>query len=131
MIHTNAGILGTSIAVANCSFFPNGGTFQPGCPVETKPQCDHARSWHYYAESVRAKEPIFDAIKCNNYLEFKLFNCSFDPPLSNMGYHASLECNGNYYLQTNEKFPFSRGIFGLQFYPFDDTDRQTEDKHLN
>lgn len=44
-----------------------------------------------------------------------------------MGFHASIECNGVYYLQTNPTFPFSRGVFGIQYYPGIDTDRQIEE----
>lgn len=90
-------------------------------------KCHHARSWLYYAESVASKYPTFDAVQCNNYDEFKNLNCNRDTPPSNMGYHADVDCSGIYYLQTNPKFPFSRNVFGIQYYPAIDSDRLVEE----
>lgn len=89
-----------------------------------EPHCDHARSWHYYAESVENEEPTFDSIRCENFSEFKALNCTDSESITYMGYYAPIDCSGEYYLQTNTKSPFSRGVFGLQYYPSIDTDRQ-------
>lgn len=88
--------------------------------------CHHARSWRFYAESVASRDPAFDAIKCDNYDEFKKLNCNIDAPPSYMGYYADVECSGIYYLQTNPTSPFSRRVFGIQYYPAIDHDRGIE-----
>lgn len=124
IIHTNAGVLGAVISVGNCDFWPNGGISQPGCSTyASDPLCDHARSWYYYAESVEEERPSFDAIQCSSYSDFKHLNCIESTSITYMGFHAPMECSGEYYLQTNSKSPFSRGVFGLQYYPAIDTDR--------
>ncbi|XP_070491648.1 lipase member H-A-like [Chironomus tepperi] len=123
IIHTNAGVLGSSVSVGNCDFWPNGGSFQPGCAVNSIINCDHKRSWMYYAESVASMEPKFNAIVCEDYKNFKKLNCS-DNLTSFMGFYASENCSGVYYLQTNNDFPYSRGVFGLLYSPLVDIDRQ-------
>ena len=36
VIHTNAGVLGTSQRVGDIDFYPNGGEHQPGCSIDCK-----------------------------------------------------------------------------------------------
>lgn len=72
-----------------------------------------------------AEKPIFDAVQCGSYDDFKQLNCNSDSFSTNyMGFHATSDCSGVYYLQTNENSPYSRGIFGLQYYPDNDSDRE-------
>lgn len=123
IIHTNAGILGSSVSVGNCDFWPNGGTLQPGCSNKIDIKCDHRRSWMYYAESVMSTEPIFNAIACDNFDDFKNLSC-LDGVTNYMGYHTTQNCSGTFFLQTNNESPFSRDIFGLNYSPFVDIDRQ-------
>lgn len=98
-------------------FFPNGGSHQPGCGIERAnsfmESCDHSRAWQLYQESVRSPE-AFPAIKCSSWDDF-LYNgtCEVNE-VTYMGFGASLNSSGKFYLQTNGNvFNFSRGFDGI------------------
>lgn len=127
IIHTNAGVLGSDVSVGKCDFWPNGGgPWQPGCDVKRRPGCDHTRSWLYYAESVQSREQNFHSYQCDDFNAFKRLNCT-SGIMDFMGYHATENCTGTFYLQTNNRSPFSRDVFGLQYLPLGDLDRGSED----
>lgn len=80
-----------------------GGSNQPGCEEDMIPSvCFHSRSWQLYQESVRCKN-AFIAIKCDSFQQFiknsEKNECWPDTAL--MGYEASKELRGNYYLRTH------------------------------
>jgi pancreatic triacylglycerol lipase len=124
VIHTEAGTLGADVSTGTVDFWPNGGRTQPGCSFTDGGSCSHARSIEFFAESVSATEPKFYAIKCLNLASFRNETCKEKFPLANMGIDANPRSVGNFFLQTNPKSPFSRGIFGTQFIPNTD-DRES------
>ncbi|CRL01709.1 CLUMA_CG014925, isoform A [Clunio marinus] len=89
IIHSDALLLGASVSSGNVDFWPNGGSYQPGCRLTTDHRCDHSRSWKFFAESVASFDLKFDAIKCESFEDFKILNCSVKPPLGNMGIDAN------------------------------------------
>lgn len=134
MIHTDAGVLGANKPSGDVDFWPNSGINQPGCALTSEPLCDHQRSWKYFAETVASFELLFFAVKCETFVEFKKNNCNSKVGLNNMGIDALLRSVfiveyysltslcfldfssfGNYYLQTNSKSPYSRGMLGIRY----------------
>ncbi|XP_055386255.1 phospholipase A1-like [Condylostylus longicornis] len=105
-IHTNAGILGFFNPIGIASFYPNGGTKQPGC---LKISCSHSRSFQYYAESVeRVNE--FIPKKCNNMEEIKKNNCNINADDIRMGGKTNNDkADGIFILPTNKAYPYAIG----------------------
>lgn len=74
VIHTNGGEFGMLNSAGSADFYPDGGSDHPGCNVDAlgvkfehyQKVCNHARSWHFYQESVR--NPLaFPAVRCRTY----------------------------------------------------------------
>ncbi|XP_012303514.2 pancreatic lipase-related protein 3 [Aotus nancymaae] len=139
VIHTNAARIffelgvGTIDACGHLDFYPNGGKHMPGCEDLLTPllklnfnvykkevasffDCNHARSHHFYAESILNPD-AFIAYPCRSYTSFKAGNCFFCPKegCPTMGHFAdrfrlkNMKTNGSYYfLNTGSLSPFAR-----------------------
>jgi lipoprotein lipase len=110
VIHTNSDVLGKREPIGDVDFYPNGVvSTQPGCVLI---DCAHARSWHYYAETVyNGNENNFLARKCNSLRALNTGRC----PGKNipMGYATPMNTKGNYFMSTGSAMPFGRGLGGL------------------
>lgn len=112
VIHTNAASLlkmGFGIRTPNghVDFYPNGGRSQPGCDV-LQAGCSHMRAIPYFTESINSSCQ-FKAFKCTDYDAFLNGKCtSCSTGCNRMGYHASKNTQGKFYLQTNSKSPFCK-----------------------
>ncbi|KMQ93906.1 pancreatic triacylglycerol lipase [Lasius niger] len=107
IIHTNGGLLGFSAAIGDSDFYPNGGKSQSGCLLDIGGACSHARSYKFFAESIDSSLG-FHARKCSSFRHFKKGLCN-NEHISLMGHKLELHAQGNYYLETNSKFPFAKG----------------------
>ncbi|XP_002756664.1 pancreatic lipase-related protein 3 [Callithrix jacchus] len=139
VIHTNAARIffelgvGTIDTCGHLDFYPNGGKHMPGCEDLLTPlltlnfnaykkevasffDCNHARSHHFYAESILNPD-AFIAYPCRSYTSFKAGNCFFCPKegCPTMGHFAdrfhlkNMKTNGSYYfLNTGSHSPFAR-----------------------
>ncbi|XP_034246105.1 pancreatic triacylglycerol lipase-like [Thrips palmi] len=122
VIHTDAGVSGSSSNDATIDFWPNGGTRpQPGCNVgETKLAeallyCGHRRSWEFFAESVN-DETAFPAVSCRSWSAFKKGLCpANDSNVVYMGFPApGAYLTGTFYLRTGPEEPFGLGVDGAR-----------------
>ncbi|XP_034244260.1 lipase member H-like [Thrips palmi] len=131
VIHTDAGGLGVRRAIGHADFYPNGGRpQQPGCSAKELREtghyphefltCSHTRAWVYYAESV-LRPADFVALRCESQRDFRSGRCEQDLLRANfqpanqtvvaaMGLDAPRSCRGSYFLETNDQFPFARGL---------------------
>ncbi|XP_050355927.1 phospholipase A1 1-like [Nymphalis io] len=109
VMHTDAGVYGIKDAVGHADYFPNSGTLQPNCLLQT---CSHSRAWQMYGESVLTRE-AFPAIKCSDWEEFKNGSCKNE--ISYMGYGAKSDARGKYFLQTNGESPYGMGVRGIKY----------------
>lgn len=79
--------------------------------------CFHSRSWQFYQESIRNKNP-FIALKCDSYQNFinNKNGTSCDTETAFMGFIASKEIRGNFYLRTHRNvYRLSLGNESLHF----------------
>ncbi|XP_033334507.2 pancreatic triacylglycerol lipase [Megalopta genalis] len=117
IIHTDEGLLGQFQHSGDVDFLPNGGHRpQPGCALVpltkgSEINCNHRRSWRYYAESV-GNPRGFLADRCNGGGLLHEKKCDRSDVIP-MGYATPSNARGTYYLKTNSKFPFALGLKGL------------------
>lgn len=107
IIHSNAKVLGKRDPIGDVDFYPNGVvSVQPGC---LDPSCSHARAWELYAETVHpGNENHLLAVKCNSVLSLDTGACPGKAiPL---GFACPRTAKGNYFLKTNDKFPFGKNL---------------------
>ncbi|CAH0389246.1 unnamed protein product [Bemisia tabaci] len=113
IIHTGAGVLGQWGPNGHADFYVNGGTSQPGCSSDTlikQLSCDHTVVTPYFVESINS-ERGFWAVPCPNRFLFNLGLC--DGAISEyvpMGEHVPWRARGVYYLTTNAKKPYAKGM---------------------
>ncbi|XP_050671073.1 pancreatic triacylglycerol lipase-like [Leptidea sinapis] len=104
VIHTNY-LTGYVEELGHVDFYPNGGISMPGCDSN---ECDHARSFFYFAESVTSGG--FTGRECLNYYAAVLRMCDFlSGRLQMGGLTPKYGKTGVYYLETNGARPFSQG----------------------
>ncbi|KAF6210751.1 hypothetical protein GE061_013861 [Apolygus lucorum] len=107
-IHSCGGGLGYPTAICQADFFPNGGTHvQPGCPWYDFGVCSHGRSFDYYAESIDTTH-LFESQTCNSVVDGVPYTCRNEGAL--MGYPASPEHLGVFYLTTQSASPYAKNI---------------------
>lgn len=127
--HTNAGVLGANVQTGTIDVWLNGikspGMDQPGCIGVESPICSHSRSWMYFAESVDATMKKFYAKKCASFGNFKNNTCYQNEPIQAVGIDINTKLSGNYYLQTNDKYPFARDIAGSMYNSSQVKDEET------
>uniref|UniRef100_A0A2H1W795 SFRICE_006928 n=1 Tax=Spodoptera frugiperda TaxID=7108 RepID=A0A2H1W795_SPOFR len=110
VIHTDAGVYGLNEAIGHVDFYPNGGSEQPNCLIQT---CSHSRVPLLFAESVL--EPnAFIGVQCSSWKQFMKGNCDFKDTRI-MGFHCPTDARGKYYLQTSDESPFGRKEAGLKY----------------
>lgn len=83
VVHTCAGTLGFSQPIGMASFFPNGGSSQPGCKMDIVGMCAHGRAYEYFLESLLGSR--FIAFECESYEGVKNKECSVKNNLVQMG----------------------------------------------
>lgn len=118
--HTDAGLLGADTQTGTVDIWlngwePPGGNDQPGCRGLGSPVCSHSRSWMYFAESVYPTENKFYARKCRNFTHFENNTCYKNEPIQLVGLDINASLTGNFYLQTNDEFPYAKDIEGATF----------------
>lgn len=103
VIHTNNGALGQRIPIGDADFYPNGVTIlQPG---SFDIGSSHTRAVDLYAESVLpGNENTFSATKCNSLYSLNSGLCTRGR--ASMGYAATPEDKGNFFLKTDSKSPY-------------------------
>ena len=108
-IHTNAGTLGFDQPIGDGSFYPNGGSSQPGCGIDVSGNCAHGRSHEFFAESIRSYTGFWST-QCRDYTDITRGNCVSSGPDRLMG-GEPLDTNavGVFFLTTNRASPFARG----------------------
>ncbi|XP_033334506.2 pancreatic triacylglycerol lipase [Megalopta genalis] len=117
IIHTDEGAVGQPYNSGDVDFLPNGGHRpQPGCSVlpfthDPEVNCNHHRSWRFYAESV-GNPRGFLADRCSGGVLFNEKKCDRSDVIP-MGYATPSNARGLYYLKTNSKSPFALGLKGL------------------
>jgi len=103
VIHSDPGALGKRDSLGDADFYPNGlNPLPPGCLTII---CAHARSWEYYAETVRpGNEQNFLGVKCRSLTALNRNDC---PGKSYpMGYAVPFNLKGNYFLTTKANSPY-------------------------
>ncbi|XP_047529952.1 pancreatic triacylglycerol lipase-like [Vanessa atalanta] len=104
VIHTNYGVYGYLGDLGLVDFYPNGGISMPGCNSNA---CDHARGFHYLAESITSGG--FTGRECVNYYAAVLKLCYGPKTLRMGGLTPKTGETGVYLLETNASPPFSQG----------------------
>lgn len=100
VIHTSSGTYGIIESRGHIDFFPNSGSNQHGCDLDTFDDiCSHRRAWLYYQESVKNLN-TFTAVKCDSYEDFKSGACKGNEKAF-MGYSDDTSKRGNFYLATH------------------------------
>lgn len=110
-IHTEGESFGDHQSIGHVAYFVNGGVAQPFCTsgITTIAQtCSHNFAATAWAESIRARGPIFPSLQCTSFGNFEANNCVAGAPIGNMGQYTSLALRGNHFLRTNNVAPFSR-----------------------
>ncbi|KAJ8710418.1 hypothetical protein PYW07_009784 [Mythimna separata] len=110
VIHTDAGVYGLDQKIGHVDFWPNSGSEQPGCLLQT---CSHSRAWEYFAESMSTRH-AFLSIQCPSYYTFRQSNCTTSDIIV-MGYDTPANASGDYYLITAGQSPYGLGPLGTTY----------------
>ncbi|KAG7300591.1 hypothetical protein JYU34_014885 [Plutella xylostella] len=110
VIHTDAGVYGITDSVGQVDYFPNSGSQQPNCLLQS---CSHSRAWLYYAESIVRPE-AFPAVRCEDWEAFRRGRC--EKEVSYMGYPSTPGTRGRYFLQTADEPPYGTGRNGTRYH---------------
>ncbi|XP_014247553.1 lipase member I-like [Cimex lectularius] len=104
-IHTCGGLWGVLEPICTSDFYPNGGrVVQPGCHWYDFGGCSHSRAHELFTESF-ITDHEFSAYTCPSLADAFVVKCVNEGAL--MGYPASKNWKGIFYLETNGAFPFS------------------------
>lgn len=114
IIHTDGGTFGFKPPFGTMDFFPNGGTFQPGCAkidlLDVKSVgdpiiCSHIRSPQYFIEAV-LNPTEFVSKRCSSWVKFITGLCNKEVSVAMGDLKSNIE--GNFYLETNKDKPFAK-----------------------
>lgn len=83
-IHTAAGLVGFTEPLGDINFYPNGGSYQPGCGIDLTGACAHSRSHKYFAESINTKVGFY-GYQCQSHQEIKKGKCTVIGAIKAMG----------------------------------------------
>ena len=115
IIHSSAGKILLRGAVGDQDYYPNGGSFQPGCPINNNGEmntCSHSRGYELYVESITNLSSLL-AIKCKNYKKFLAGDCKNNAIIVSLpGADTVTKIKGSYFLKTKDKSPFGMGKQG-------------------
>ncbi|GLV32690.1 uncharacterized protein CBL_00603 [Carabus blaptoides fortunei] len=107
VMHTDSGNYGMVSSIGHVDIFPNNGSsIQPGCENTGDDNCSHARSTHFYIESINSDKLI--ARKCNNYKDYINGLCK-NSTLAIVGEDIDQNLRGDFYLTTNAEPPYGKG----------------------
>lgn len=108
-IRTNGGGMGYAEPLARADFYPNWGSRQPGCGVDTTGQCSHSRAHHLFAETINSNR--FVSRRCLNYQEILNQSCTGfgTVPMGGEPGNVAFNLSGIFFLETNSFSPFARG----------------------
>lgn len=107
IIHTNGGYLGYWNPIGHSDYYPNSGTWQPGCDWDITGACSHGRSYHYLAESIISSG--FRSYWCDSESNWEAGLC-FNNPTTMMGtFNIDKTASGTYWLKTNAEPPYAQG----------------------
>lgn len=106
-IHTESIGFGEHESIGHVGYFVNGGNTQPFCSGLLAMVCSHNFAPTAWAESVRARRPVFPALPCSSWLLFTAGGCN-NAVVGNMGMYTSRISRGRHFLRTNLSAPFSR-----------------------
>lgn len=98
-IHTDVDQYGTPTDMGHVDFYPNGGSKQPGCPIDLA-SCSHGRAVDLYCDSISTC--TFYTERCDAFNRCTATSCY-------MGYGANrAECSERRYLETYATSPFCK-----------------------
>ncbi|KAK8774747.1 hypothetical protein V5799_010720 [Amblyomma americanum] len=113
VIHANGGLMtelrfGRKNPMGHLDFYPNGGTFQPGCTGGLSDlSCSHNKAWWYFIESVKNETCSFRSIPCNDWYSYDICLSNNNSISANMGFDSiRAPGKGIYYLRTNSNPPY-------------------------
>lgn len=110
-IHTNTGTLGFTNPLGDASFYPNGGSSQPGCGIDVSGNCAHGRAHQFYVESITT-QIHFNSRPCTTLGSVSSGTCTHNgQQYQRMGGEPVNDGlpNGIFWVQTNSAAPFARG----------------------
>ncbi|KAG4069025.1 hypothetical protein HA402_008336 [Bradysia odoriphaga] len=105
-IHTESVSFGEHLSAGHVSYFVNGGNVQPFCTIFVR-VCSHNFAPTAWAESIRARSPVFPSLACSTWDDFLSGSCN-NSSVGNMGIHTTRISRGRHFLCTNRVSPFSR-----------------------
>ncbi|XP_063825810.1 pancreatic triacylglycerol lipase-like [Ostrinia nubilalis] len=108
VLHTTAGLLGYDHPLGDLDFYPNGGSFQPGCATDVS--CSHTYSYAFYAESLTSQingGAKFIGTKCDSYSQAITLSCSGARDVTFGGTASKTSGSGIYTFTTNASPPFA------------------------
>ncbi|XP_047508860.1 vitellogenin-3-like isoform X1 [Pieris napi] len=112
VLHTNPQRLGTSDSIGDVDIWANCDLeYQPGCS-ESKDSCSHVQAAIYFAESVNypSSLPAVSAESCHDWSNGD-YNKS---DILYLGITYNSKAKGDFFLRTNLKSPFGKGIDGIR-----------------
>lgn len=110
-IQTSVFKLGMQFPVGQVAYYPHWGGTQPGCGYDVFGRCSHSRAWQYFAESINNNK--FWGKRCRRHFMVSIWDHECEPiePTSRMGGEPLTKgLKGVYFLETNEKPPYAKGV---------------------
>jgi len=109
-IHTNAGTLGFSAPLGDATFYPNGGSSQPGCGLDLAGTCAHSRAHEFYIESINT-DVHFYSYPCASFDEIRRGRCTVIGDQRRMGGDPGNQgaAIGVFFVETARSAPFALG----------------------